>query len=346
VFTCALLNSQPMGFYAPAQLVRDAREHGVIFRAVDVNASHWDSHLEADAASRGGLALQLGLRLVAGLHEEEAQVLLTARRARNGAPFASVEDAALRSGVGRRTLEALAAAHAFGSTGASRRRASWDAAVAASGPQHLPLFAVAQDTAAAAMAADAPLMPEPEAVLPRQAEGAEVVDDYNSTGLTLRRHPMAILRPTLARLGLGDTRQLASLRPGARIRLPGIVLLRQRPGTSKGVVFITVEGEFGVGNLVVFAAVAEQDRRAMLASRLLVAEGRVERLAEKVEVPINHLIVGSQIDRSDLLDGLSLADHGGAWAERSLGQADEVRRPEPGSRQALPAKLPPSRDFR
>jgi DNA polymerase III alpha subunit len=126
VFTCALLNSQPMGFYSPAQLVRDAREHGVIVRSVDVNVSRWDSHLEPEPASGGGLALQLGLRLVAGLQEEEeAQALTRARRARNGAPFASIEDAALRSGVGRRTLEALAGGNAFGSTGASRRKASW-----------------------------------------------------------------------------------------------------------------------------------------------------------------------------------------------------------------------------
>ena len=112
------------------------------------------------------------------------------------------------------------------------------------------------------MAASAPLMDEPRPPCRRQGEGEEVVDDYRATGLTLGRHPMAILRPVLDRLGLGDTRQLGSLRPGARIRLPGIVLLRQRPGTSKGVVFLTVEDEFGMGNLVVFASIAERDRPA------------------------------------------------------------------------------------
>ncbi|TPG46076.1 DNA polymerase III subunit alpha [Roseomonas nepalensis] len=319
VFTCALLNSQPMGFYAPAQLVRDAREHGVLVRPVDVNASDWNSTLEPERESRGGLALRLGLRLVTGLPEAEAQALLRARRARNGAPFASVEDAAIRAGVGRRTLEALAAANAFGPTGTVRRRAVWDAAVAASGPQQLPLFAVARDTAAAAMAASAPLMAEPEAALPQQGEGEEAVDDYRATSLTLGRHPMAILRPTLDRLGLGDTRQLGNLRPGARIRLPGIVLMRQRPGTSKGVVFLTVEDEFGTGNLVVFAAIAERDRPALLSARLLVAEGRVERVSEHVEVPINHLVVARLLDRSDLLDRLSQGEPGGEWAERALG---------------------------
>ena len=244
--------------------------------------------------------------------------------------------------MGRRALEALAAANAFEATGTLRRRAVWDAAVAASGPQQLPLFAVAQDTAAAAMAASAPLMDEPEAALPRQGEGEEVVDDYRATGLTLGRHPMAILRPTLDRLGLGDTRQLGSLRPGARIRLAGIVLMRQRPGTSKGVVFLTVEDEHGVGNLVVFAAVADRDRQALLSARLLVTEGKVERVTEHVEVPVNHLIIQRLIDRSDLLDGLSQAESGGEWAARALGRADEVRRPEPGSRRSA---LPKSRDF-
>ncbi|WP_458097977.1 error-prone DNA polymerase [Roseomonas sp. WA12] len=345
VFTCALLNSQPMGFYSPAQLVRDARDHGVVVREVDVNSSDWDSTLHAERRSTGGLAIRLGLRLVSGLQEADARALLKARRTRNGAPFTSVEDAALRSGVGRRTLEALAGADAFASTGLTRRRAAWDAAVAASGPQALPLFAVARETADAAMASDMPLMPEPEVSLPLQGEGENVVEDYRSTGLTLRRHPLAILRPALDRLGLDDTRALGTLRHGARIRLPGIVLIRQRPGTSKGVIFITVEDEFGVGNLVVFSKVAEEHRRALVGARLLVAEGRVERLDENVEVAVNHLIVRVLVDRSDLLDGLSVADQGGEWAERSLGRADEVRRPDPGSRRTTSVKLPNSRDF-
>jgi error-prone DNA polymerase len=346
VFTCALLNSQPMGFYSPAQLVRDAREHDVLVREADVNASEWDSTLEPEPRSTGGLALRLGLRLVSGLREDEARALLKARRSRNGAPFSSVEDAALRSGVGRRTLEALAGADAFASTGATRRRASWDAAVAAEGPQSLPLFAVAQGTSGAAMASDAPLMPEPDVALPQQGEGESVVDDYHATGLTLRRHPLAILRPALDRLRLDDTRALASLRHGAKIRLPGIVLIRQRPGTSKGVIFVTVEDEFGTGNLVVFAKVAEEHRRALVGARLLLAEGRVERLDEAVEVTVNHLIVTRLEDRTKLLERLSLVDQGGDWAERSLGRADEVRRPDPGSRRPTATELPPSRDFR
>ena len=128
--------------------------------------------------------------------------------------------------------------------------------------------------------------------------------------------------------------------------MPGIVLMRQRPGSSKGVVFVTVEDEHGVGNLVVFSKVVEEFRRPLVGARLLVAEGRVERLEEHVEIPVNHLIVSRLEDRSDLLDSLSLTDQGGAWAERVIGRADEVRRPEPGSRRQTPTKMPPSRDFR
>ncbi len=347
VFACALLNSQPMGFYAPAQIVRDAREHRVIVRPVDVNASEWDCTLEPEAASLGGLALRLGLRLVAGLGQSEAMAILAARQARNGVPFDSVEDLAWRAGLGRRALEVLAAADAFAGTGTARRRAAWDARGAASGPRELPLFAVV--TAEAALESRASLLPEPEAQLAAQSEGETVVWDYQSTGLTLRRHPLALLRPQLDGLGLVDTRHLETARVGSTIRLPGLVLMRQRPGSAKGVVFLTVEDEYGIGNLVAYPDIVERDRAALVAARLLVAEGRVEREATHAEVPIIHLIVRRLADRSDLLDGLlhdGPAEGGGnaAWAERSLGHADEVRRPEPG--RSPKARLPTSRDFR
>ena len=160
----------------------------------------------------------------------------------------------------------------------------------------------------------------------------------------MRQRPLALLRPTLEALGLGDSRQLATLRSAASMRLPGLVLMRQRPGSAKGVVFLMVEDEFGVGNLVVYADIAVRDRQALIGGRLLVAEGRVEREVENAEVPITHLIVCRLLDRSDLLDGLSLLGPGGEWAERALGRADEVRRPEPGSGKS--SSMPPSRDFR
>jgi error-prone DNA polymerase len=173
-----------------------------------------------------------------------------------------------------------------------------------------------------------------------------VVEDYGAAGLTLRAHPLALLRPELDRLRLADTRLLATLRPGGWIRLPGLVLMRQRPGTAKGIVFVTLEDEHGQANIVVYAQVGERDRAALIGARLLVVEGRGERQTEGAEVPILHVIARRLIDRSDLLDGLRRSDAGdAAWAERGLGRADEVRRPDPGSAAPRPV-LGKSRDFR
>ncbi|MBX6745742.1 MAG: error-prone DNA polymerase, partial [Acetobacteraceae bacterium] len=353
VFACALLNSQPMGFYAPAQIVRDAREHGVVVRPVDVNASEWDCTLEPEPASAGGLALRLGLRLVAGLSEAEALTIIAARQARNGAPFSSAEDLAWRSGCGRKVLAALAAADAFAGLGAGRRHASWEARGVMNGPRDLPLFAIASGTVEAAMADQSPLLLEPTAALPAQSEGEAVVDDYLATGLTLRQHPLALLRPKLDQLGCADTRRLNAARPGSWLRLPGLVLIRQRPGTAKGIVFLTVEDEHGIGNLVVYPDVAARDRAALVSGRLLLAEGRVEREEKRVEVPIIHLIVRRLTDRSDLLDGL-LQEGGTPDGESQPGDAglDGAIRAEHRSGQvesgARPpkARLPASRDFR
>jgi error-prone DNA polymerase len=245
-------------------------------------------------------------------------------------------------------LGALADADALAGTGTSRRKAAWDARAVASGPETLPLFAAAPETAAAAMAAQTPLMPEPAVALPPQGEGEQVVADYRAIGLTLGRHPLALLRPALDRLGCGDTRGLDRLRSGSTVRLPGLVLMRQGPGSARGVVFMTVEDEHGVGNLVIYPDVATRDRAALVAGRLLIAEGRVERQVEHAEVPITHLIVRRLIDRSDLLGcltdpGIMAGDSD--WVDRVLGRADEVRRPEPGSQRSGP-KLPGGRDFR
>jgi error-prone DNA polymerase len=339
VFAAALLNSQPMGFYAPAQIVRDAREHGVEVRPVDVNASEWDCTLEPLAGSAGGLALRLGLRMVRGLAAVEAEAILAARNARNGAPFGSVEELAWRGGVSRRALEALAAADAFMTAGAMRRLAAWEAHGTANGPRELPLFATAGGgtAAEAAMAGETPLLPEPAAVLPEETEGEQVVEDYLATGLTLGRHPMALLRPRLQALRCSDTRRLTKVRPGTWLRLGGLVLMRQRPGEGN-VVFLTVEDEHGSANLVVYSDVAARDRTALVAGRLLLAEGRVEREEKHAEVPITHLIVRRLIDGSRLLDELPHPE----WTERSLGRSDEIRRQEHARR----AKLPASRDFR
>ncbi|WP_426960302.1 hypothetical protein [Muricoccus radiodurans] len=340
VFACALLNSQPMGFYAPAQIVRDAHAHGVGVRPVDVNRSGWDSTLEPDRDSRDELALRLGLRVTAGLSEEEGRQLIRARDAGNGRPFASVEEAAYRAQLSRHALSALVEADSFAGLATPRPRAHWAArAVDTRAQTELPLFA----------ATEGPQIEEPAPVLPEEREGRAVAADYGATGLTLRRHPLALLRPTLDRLRLDDTRRFRAARQGQTIRLPGLVLLRQRPGTAKGVVFVTVEDEHGDANLVVYEKVGAEHHRALISARLLVAEGRVERTEEHAEVPILHLIVRRLTDRSDLLDGLQGIGGAGPgeeadWADRALGRADEVRRPDPGSRQDA-AKIPRSRDF-
>jgi len=189
------------------------------------------------------------------------------------------------------------------------------------------------------------LIQEVAPVLPAETAGQSVVLDYTAMQLTLRQHPLALLRPTLRTLGYHDTRRLNTARAGSTIRLPGIVLMRQRPGTAKGIVFITLEDEFGVANLVVYPNIGERDRAAMIGARLMLAEGRIERETEQAEVPITHLICRGLTDRGDLLRQLSASDHDPAWAEAALGRADEVRRPDPGS---APGKvgLPASRDFR
>ena len=340
VFAAALLNSQPMGFYAPAQIVRDARQHGVLVRPVDVNASDWDCTLEPDAQSAEEHALRLGLRLAAGLAEEEGRRIAKVRRAGNGSPYGSVEEVARRAAVTRRAIEALAEADAFASLGASRRDAMWEAkAIERDVP---PLLVLAGEDASLG---EPPLIREPSPTLPTEADGQSVVLDYTATGLSLRQHPLALLRAELQRLGLHDTRRLNTARPGSWTRLPGLVLMRQRPGTAKGIVFVTVEDEFGNANLVVYADIAARDRAAMIGARLLIAEGRIERETEHAEVPITHLICRKLIDRTDLLNGLMRSEIAQGWGDAALLRGDEVRRPEPGSARPK-ARMPGSRDFR
>ncbi len=328
-FAAALLNSQPMGFYAPAQLVRDAREHNVRVRPVDALRSDWDCTLEPDEESEGGLALRLGLRMVQGLSEASAKRLVEARAAAYGARTTGTEALtrlARHAGLDRAALERLAGADAFRGLGLDRRTALW-AAIAAEPPAALPAAEVH----------------EPAPFLPAATAGEQTVLDYASTALTLRHHPLALLRPGLEAEGLADTRALAAARRGARLRLPGLVLVRQRPGSAKGVVFFTVEDEWGTANLVIYADGVRRFRAAVASARLVVAEGRVERT--EAEVPIVHLIVQRLLDRSDLLFGLAALDRPGAaglW-RKALARADEVEKPD--LRGGPSARLPRSRDF-
>ena len=286
-FTAALLNSQPMGFYAPAQLVRDAREHGVRVRPVDVNMSDWDCTLEGGGpggGNQGGVALRLGFRLIKGMKEGDAERLVANR----GAGYESVAALARRARIARPALERLARADAFGSLGLDRRRAAW--AVKGVDGDPLPLFAAAPPSTAA----------EPEIRLPPMALGEQVAEDYAATRLSLKRHPVAFLRERLAAEGVAAAADLARIKPGVRVTVAGLVTIRQRPSTAKGIIFVTLEDETGVANLVVRPAVSDRFRRPLLASVLLAATGRVER-----EGLVIHLIADHLADRTPELRALT-----------------------------------------
>ena len=277
-FTCALLNSQPMGFYAPAQLVSDARMHGVEVRPVAVAASAWESTLERRVD--GEPALRLGLRLIKGLTGAGASRLVAARTDR---AFTSAQDLATRAALERRDLEALAAAGALGEFAGHRHRALWSVAGVESA---LPLLA------GTGIAEGIPLLRAP-------SEGQDVVADYRSVGLTLGRHPLALLRERLAGEELLSARSLWGLADGAPVRTAGLVITRQRPMTASGVTFVTLEDETGHINLVVWLKVAERQRRALIESRLLEVTGKLQR-----EGDVLHVVVDSMRDRSQLLGNL------------------------------------------
>jgi error-prone DNA polymerase len=287
IFCCAILNSQPMGFYAPAQLVRDARQHGVEVKPVDVNHSRWDCTLEP---GRGGrLAVRLGLRLARGLANREGALVPLARAA--GA-FSSIEDLRRRAGLSVAALERLADADAFGSLDVSRREALW--AIRGLGGEPLPLFAAADERANRI---------EPEGIEPAVAvvpmtEGREVVEDYRSKGLTLRRHPLAFLRSDLRARHMAPCSELKHARDGSRLTVAGLVLVRQKPGSAKGVLFITIEDETEVANLIVWPSVFERQRRLILSAGMLGCRGRVQREGDVIHLVAEHLIDLSGLLRS------------------------------------------------
>jgi error-prone DNA polymerase len=281
VLTCALLNSQPMGFYAPAQLVQDARRHGVEVRPVDVNASDWDCTLEPGSGGRP--ALRLGLRLAKGLSEAGAGSLITARS--GGNIFASVQDLSERTRLGSRDLGALAACGALASITGHRYRAVWD--VSGAEPP-LPLLS-------------RPRISEGIPLLRPPTEGEDIAADYRSLGLTLRRHPLALLRPRLLRERILSAREVWRRAPGSLVHAAGLVITRQRPGSAGGVIFVTLEDETGCLNLIVWQSVAERQRRVLLQARLLGVWGRIQR-----EEGVQHVIAGRLEDHSDLLGALVL----------------------------------------
>jgi error-prone DNA polymerase len=307
-FLAALLNSQPMGFYAPSQLLQDARRHDVQVLPVDVTASSWDcvlakneelfapttpsapqppllrqegsSPAHPSSLATGELAVRLGLRMISGFSEATAQRLIAACCER---PFDSIEDLARRSQLNRRDLKLLAAAGALQPLAAHRRLAHWEVA----GVERVtPLLG------------DAPVR-ETDPVLAAPTEGEDLVADYASLGLTLGRHPLALLRPRLARMRLATAAELRGYAHGRPARAAGIVVGRQRPDTASGVIFVTLEDETGSVNVIVWRDLADRQRRELLGSRLMGVYGTLEREGEVV-----HLIAKRLVDHSELLGAL------------------------------------------
>ncbi|HEX3936453.1 MAG TPA: error-prone DNA polymerase [Xanthobacteraceae bacterium] len=312
VFAAAILNSQPMGFYQPAQLVRDARMHGVEIREADVNFSDWDCTLEpssldrhsgAERSGESGMtcAVRLGFRLVAGLAQTEIAKLMAVR----GNGFSSIERLAAIAGVSRLTIERLAEADAFRSLGLDRRAALWAArrldmigirppraGAAAAPPPTLPLLAPHQSDE---------LFAEPPVALPAMPLCEQVVEDYVATGLSLKAHPVRFFRDRLVALGAIRNAALRGedLTQDATVTVAGLVLVRQRPGTSKGVVFMTLEDETDIANIIVWPKVFAQNRRTVMTARFLAVRGTLQRAGLVI-----HVIAASFFDLSAELPSL------------------------------------------
>ena len=302
VFCAAILNSQPMGFYQPAQLVRDARAHGVEIRAVDVNSSDWDCTLES--AAEGKHAVRLGFRLVHGLSEDELKKLIAAR----GNGFASIERLAAVSGLSRFSIERLAEADAFRSMGLDRRAALWTARrLDVIGIRTTRPVAAAKDAVPKGDKVDndrlpllAPhmsdeLFPEPAVALPAMPLTEHVVEDYVTTGLSLKEHPVRFFRERLSALGAMRNAALRSedLRQDMRVTVAGLVLVRQRPGTAKGVIFMTLEDETDIANIIVWPKAFEHNRRVVMSGRFLAVRGRLQRAGLVI-----HVVAESFVDLS------------------------------------------------
>ncbi|MCL9982877.1 MAG: error-prone DNA polymerase [Erythrobacter sp.] len=328
-FAAALLNSQPMGFYAPAQIVRDAAEHGVRVLPVDVNASLWDCTLEGAGEDH---ALRLGLRQIDGLPEHVAAALVAARE--GGGAYRDVADLRTRAGLSPAHIERLASADAFGSLGITRRQALWDARSLVAAPD-LPLFRAAamREEGAERAAIRLPAMPLSE----------EVVADYQTTRLSLKAHPLAFLRAGLAERGFVRAADLRSRKFRSMVQVAGVVLIRQRPGSAKGVTFITLEDETGVVNLVVWPDLKEKQRKVVMGARLMEVRGRVEYDDEVI-----HVIAQNLTDATPALHALS-----DDLLDSPLARADEVNRPMPerglqsgqGGHPRDARIIPKSRDF-
>jgi error-prone DNA polymerase len=360
VFACALLNSQPMGFYAPSQIVRDVREHGIAVLEADVNRSDLECVLEADAERRiadhiwprhaemGGdilsnRAIRLGLRFVEGLAEADINRIV----ARRGEGYTSIRELWLRTGVPIASLEKLAKADAFASMGLNRREALWavKGLVGTHGAETLPLFA--------AVGPPVDALPEAPAGLPLMAPGEEVIHDYSTLSLSLKGHPVQFLRPMLMERGTTRAENLVHVPQDVIVEVAGLVLVRQRPGTASGVIFATLEDETGVANVVVWPKLFDDERlrKILLSSRMLAVRGKVQSghgvihvIAEDMADLTPHLL--------DLAHGKDIGDHilargdeGKTGADRPESRNRDVLREIEMARRRAYAALPGGRNF-
>jgi error-prone DNA polymerase len=308
VFCTALLNAQPMGFYAPAQIVRDAINHGVDIRPVCVNASRWDCTLEP-TEHEDHFAVRLGLRMVKGLANAHAATLIAARADQ---PFVSVEDLWRRANVPAATLVQIAEADAFlPALNLARREALWT--IKALRDEPLPLFAAASNRELEVVAE----FSEPAMILQPMTEGGEVVEDYRHLGLSLRAHPLSFLRHDLRRQKIITCAETMQAPDNKWVEAAGIVLVRQKPGSAKGVMFITLEDETGIANLVIWPDLYEKQRRIILSAGMIAAYGRIQREGEVV-----HLVAHRLTDHSDALRSIG-ERNAAASASRDSSNQDE-----------------------
>ncbi|KAB2657068.1 error-prone DNA polymerase [Brucella tritici] len=314
VFAAALLNSQPMGFYAPAQIVRDAREHGVTVLPVDVNFSQWDNILEDTLDIRP--ALRLGFRQIDGFSKRDTELLIAGRQE----PYRTIEDMHRRLRLDRRAFTLLADADAFGSLDIDRRAALW-AVRRLPNDETLPLFRAA---------AASELAEEPRTKLPEMAASEHVIADYETTRLSLKGHPLQYLREGLAAEGVSTCRAVQEGADGRRMKVAGVVTVRQRPGSAKGVVFLTIEDETGIANIVVWSKIMKAFRREVMGARLIHIEGRLQRSPEGVV----HLVASKLQDRSAALIEMS-----GREAQRLVAPSQMAHHPR------NVRIMPNSRDF-
>ncbi len=279
-FTCALINSQPMGFYSASQLVQDLQRHGVAVHAIDINRSDWDCSLERD--NEGRAVLRLGLRLVKGLSEETGTRIVAVRAAGH---YQQVQELLERAHLDQRELGLLATSGALKALSGDRHRARWDVAGA---EEPVPLFRDLKRYEAT------PLLRKP-------SEGQNIVADYQSTGLSLERHPMCLLRRYLDRYAYVSAQQLPARASGESINVAGLVITKQRPGTASGVTFVTLEDESGQINVIVWKKVAEEFRSALLNARLLGIAGELQ-----IEGKVIHVIARRLFDHTEMLGSLSV----------------------------------------